>query len=397
MGGTAGAAGGAGTAVAAAVAAGGVHTAGTKGGNAGGVHAAGTEGGSTSGVNTAGTASRAVVAMAAGGLATRTTGTTGGSASGAGVGAGVDRTAGTAGGMAAGTTGGSASGAGVDRAGVCGMPGGEVIVIIAPLIIIIVRVLIILVAPIGLILQGGLGLWLPELGETAGEGTAALHGGHGVGAGSDGDEVRAAVGGLGEVNSLVVKVEDGVDRLQEGVTEDSGGTLESAEDAEVGAGDVDDKVRDRDADDLVGEGEVDGAGAGAAVDAVKAGGGVELGRGEGLEERGEDGGREGAQRGAAVEEDGLAGAGVDLGGGTTGLGDGDLIELDEPPSLTVGAGDDSQLGQVTGVLLGIDTTEDDGAWRLSATSAPFLPHFYSPLALPCPLRSKLKARLPMSS
>jgi hypothetical protein len=309
---------------------------------------------------TSGAAGGTVVTMTAGRLGTRTTG---GTASGA---TGVGR-----------TIGGTASGAmGVgSTAGVCGAPGRDVVVILAPLII-LVLVILFLVAPLGVVLGSGLGLH--DLGEAAGEGTAALDRGDGIGTGSDGNEVGAAVGGLGEMDGLVVEVEDGVNRLQEGVTEDGGGcncqslsqqqnavlltTLESAEDAELGAGDVDDKVRDGDADDLVGKGEVDGARAAAAVDAVEAGGGVELSGGERLEKGGEDGGRERAQRRAAVEQDGLAGAGVDLGGGTTGLGDGDLVELDKPPSLAVRAGNDGQLGQVAGILLGIDTTEDDGAW-----------------------------------
>lgn len=127
---------------------------------------------------------------------------------------------------------------------------------------------------------------------------------------------------------------------------------------EIGVGDLDDSLAELVVDAALGG--LDNA----AVNGVLVALGVLLGRGESSKDLLEVLGGESADGVTGVEENGLAvGLVEDRRDRTIILGDADTIEVDPVAGLAIGrlsGGDDGALLEVSGVLLGVDTTVDDG-------------------------------------
>lgn len=127
---------------------------------------------------------------------------------------------------------------------------------------------------------------------------------------------------------------------------------------EIGVGDLDDSLAELVVDAALGGLDY------VAVNGVLVALGVLLGRGESSKDLLEVLGGESADGVTGVEENGLAVGLVEDGRDRTIiLGDADTIEVDPVAGLAIGrlsSGDDGALLEVSGVLLGVDTTVDDG-------------------------------------
>jgi len=171
------------------------------------------------------------------------------------------------------------------------------------------------------------------------------------------------------MNVAVVPVEHNIRRAKECVGKNREGVFNGAEHTEGGVGIVPDEVVVLHVDGLGAEDKVDGTAlAGVmAVDSVDVDRSDIGSRRECSEEVVEDGGRQGAEGPAAVEQDGLAASGgrcgVDIDDASVGLVDLDSVESYPPPSQAIRGlrgGNDRSLEERPRVLLGVDAAVDHG-------------------------------------